>query len=423
MAVPSRALSLGISSLAAIALACGGAPDRAETPTTERESQTEPTATVAPAEATAAAPAPEITATATPFAPSLPALDRSKHTVPLEEVYFDTFGFGAIPLSEVSEGTIVQLRDAIPPFYEGVYDPAAEGDWLEAGDLVLGYVAPSGQAYAYPHKILNFHELVNDEIDGIPVLVSYCPLCGSGVVFDRRLGGRMLRFGNTSALYGSDLVMFDWETNSYWWQVAREAIVGTLSGETLTVLASTTAQWSTWKSLHPETLVLTRNTGFNRNYSFDPFADYALQLSFGGPPFPVDAAAFNDGRLAPAERVLGVEFGGESATYSPVRLGDIALNDEVGGERIVIFSRSDGTAAAYFATSDGRALTFEYDGGAYLDRETASVWDFAGRAVSGELSGRSLEPAPSRSTFWFAYLAAFPETRLAIAPEESSAAR
>ncbi len=101
MAVPSRALSLGISSLAAIALACGGAPDRAETPTTERESQTEPTATVAPAEATAAAPAPEITATATPFAPSLPALDRSKHTVPLEEVYFDTFGFGAIPLSEV----------------------------------------------------------------------------------------------------------------------------------------------------------------------------------------------------------------------------------------------------------------------------------------------------------------------------------
>ena len=178
----------------------------------------------------------------------------------------------------------MQLRDAISPFYEGVYDPAAEGDWLEAGDLVLGYVAPSGQAYAYPHKILNFHELVNDEIDGIPVLVSYCPLCGSGVVFDRRLGGRMLRFGNTSALYGSDLVMFDWETNSYWWQVAGEAIVGTLSGETLTVLASTTAQWSTWKSLHPETLVLTRNTGFNRNYSFDPFADYALQLSFGGPP-------------------------------------------------------------------------------------------------------------------------------------------
>lgn len=114
-------------------------------------------------------------------------------------------------------------------------------------------MAPSGQAYAYPHKILNFHELVNDAIDGIPLLVSYCPLCGSGVVFDRRLGGRTLRFGNTSALYDSDLVMFDWETNSYWWQVAGEAIVGTLSGETLKVLASTTTQWSTWKSLHPHT--------------------------------------------------------------------------------------------------------------------------------------------------------------------------
>ena len=120
--------------------------------------------------------------------------------------------------------------------------------------------------------------------------------------------------------------------------------------------------------------------------------------------------------------MLGVEFGGESVTYSPMRLGDIALNDEVGGERIVIFSRSDGTAAAYFATSDGRALTFEYDGGAYLDADTASVWDFGGRAVSGELSGRSLEPAPSRSTFWFAYVAVFPETRVAVGNEEPSQA-
>ena len=176
-----------------------------------------------------AAGAPETSpAVADPTA-SLPALDVSQHTVPLEQVYFDTFDGGSVRLSEANEPLIARLRDAIPPIDAPRYETAAMGDWLDGADLVLGFVTEAGDAYAYPHKILNFHEIVNEEFDGIPVLISYCPLCRSGVVYDRRLEGRTLSFGNTSALYESDLVMFDRETNSYWWQVAGRAIVGALS--------------------------------------------------------------------------------------------------------------------------------------------------------------------------------------------------
>ena len=170
----------------------------------------------------------------------LPPLDLERQTVPLDQVFFDTFNGGTVRLDDASVSLIDSLRDAIAPLFFPDYDGVEGGDWLDPNDLVLTYVDEAGQAYAYPRKILNFHEVVNDELAGVPVLVSYCPLCRSGVVFDRRLGEATLIFGNTSALYESDLVMFDWQTNSYWWQVPGRAIVGTLAGEELAVLPSQT---------------------------------------------------------------------------------------------------------------------------------------------------------------------------------------
>ncbi|MFA9565117.1 MAG: DUF3179 domain-containing (seleno)protein, partial [Acidimicrobiales bacterium] len=152
---------------------------------------------------------------------------------------FDTFDGGSTPpLPESTPELRSRLLDAIPPIDAPTYGDATSGDWLEPDDLVLGYEA-GGQPYAYPFKILNFHEVVNDRLDGLPVLISYCPLCGSGIVYDRRVDGRVLSFGNTSALYESDLVMVDRATGSYWWQVAGEAIVGPLTGTELTALPST----------------------------------------------------------------------------------------------------------------------------------------------------------------------------------------
>lgn len=339
-------------------------------------------------------------------------VDLSIHGVPLEDIHFDTFDGGSIPLSEISEERVIALRDAIPPLDAPRYDDVSAGDWLDEDDLVLGYESASGGAWAYPLKILNFHEIVNDDLDGVPVLVSYCPLCRSGIVYDRRLDGMLLTFGNTSALFESDLVMFDRETNSFWWQTAGKAIVGTLTGNRLRSLPAITATWSQWKELHPRTLVLSRDTGFSRPYERDPFSDYADSVNSGQFPFPVSEASQDD-RLSPAEEVLGVMIDGESVAYPLRLLGDAAINDTLAGTRVVVFSSAEGPSGSVFRPeARGSQLTFRFDGRSYLDQETRSEWSLSGQAVSGPLKGEKLEPLPSRYTFWFAYVAAFPDTEL-----------
>ena len=131
------------------------------------------------------------------------------------------------------------------------YDGPEGGDWLSSDDLILGYEGQDA-AFAYPVKMLNFHEIVHDVVDGVPILVTYCPLCASGVVFERTIDGDEAVFGNTSALYQNDLVMYDWKTGSYWFQSGGEAIVGTLTGTRLDLLASAMMPWSAWLDLHSD---------------------------------------------------------------------------------------------------------------------------------------------------------------------------
>jgi hypothetical protein len=339
-------------------------------------------------------------------------VDLSLHSVPLEDVHFDTFDGGSIPLSDIGEERITGLRDVIPPLDAPTYDDVSGGDWLDDDDLVIGYEGKEGEAWAFPFKILNFHEIVNDDLDGVPVLVTYCPLCRSGIVYDRNLDGRLLTFGNTGALYESDLVMYDRDTNSFWWQTAGEAIVGTLTGQRLAVLPAVTTTWGQWKEIHPQTLILSRETGFSAPYDSDPFAGYADAVNSGRFPFPVSGAS-QDGRLSPAEEVLGVLIDGASVAYPLSLLGDVAVNDIVGGMRLVLFSSADGpSGAAFLPIVDGMELTFRFEGRAYVDEETGSEWDVAGKAVEGPLKGERLEPMPSRRTFWFAYVAAFPDTEI-----------
>ena len=252
----------------------------------------------------------------------VPALDTSKHSVPLEEVYFDTFQAAnrAVPLTEANAELIENLRDAIPPIHEPIYEQGRNATWLGDTDMVLGY-AVNGGAWAYPLRILNFHEIVNDHLDGEPVLISYCPLCFSGVVYRRVLGEQVLTFGNTSALYESDMVMLDYNTGSYWWQVAGRAIVGPLTDETLTVLPSMTTTWGEWHLLYPESLVLSQETGFDRNYSRDPFQGFAAYINQGNFAFPVSAAALDE-RLPPGARVLVVRVEEEARAYPVESLGN-----------------------------------------------------------------------------------------------------
>ncbi len=294
-----------------LALACSQATSPPASPTpiaTPSQTQSSETTAVGQSESDAS-PTPAATSGLTreslrvPTEPP-PDLDTSIASVSLEEVIFDTFDGGSIALSSADESTIERLRDLIKPIYIPKYDPIEEGDWLRDTDMVIGYASQNGEAFAYPIKILNFHEIVNDVIAGVPVLISYCPLCASGVVYSRELDGDILLFGNTSALFESDLVMFDHQTGSYWFQVLGEAIVGPLTRKRLTMLPSTTITWVQWKELHPDTQILSRDLGLRRegSYDRDPFASYADRVNRGQFAFPVSEKKLDD-RLLPGDKV------------------------------------------------------------------------------------------------------------------------
>lgn len=370
-----------------------------DTPTVSADQPTvAPTATSTPVPT----PAPQ------PASSAPPELDRSIHSVELSDIVFDTFDGSSKRLSAASNALVDRLRDAIKPIYSAQYEDAGDGDWLGPDDVILGYVSDDGQAYAYPIKFLNFHELVNDLIDGIPVLITYCPLCASGVVFDRRVDGEVLVFGNTSALYNSDLVMFDHASGSYWFQTGGEAIVGPMTGTRLAPLASSMMTWGDWTALHPATRLLAREQGLGTResqYLQDPFSTYGDYLNGGDDryPFPVDTDLVSDA-LRPAEVVVAVAINGSERAYPPARIGDAAVNDVIGGEPVVVFSRGDGPIATVFSPvleKDGRQLDFEFANGLFTDVQTGSVWNMAGAAISGELEGIRLTPLPSRRAFWF----------------------
>ncbi len=334
---------------------------------------------------------------------SIPKLDRSKHSVPLQHILFDTFGGTPriLPLTEASEEQILTLRDAIPPLHNPEYQTAQEVKWLKPEDLVVGYTHGK-EAWAFPTKILNFHEIVNDEFDGQPLCVTYCPLCRSGIVYSREVANQIITFGNTSALYESAMVMLDYETGSYWWQVGGNAIAGTLTGEELSVLPSTTTTWSAWKEMHPSTKVLSWYTGYMRDYNRDGFQNMAQGLNQGNFSFPVSNKAMDD-RLPLGAEVLVVRVGDEVKAYPIERIGNDAVQDSIGDQDVVIFVHADErTAAAFDPVVDGHRLTFEMMDGAFQDNLTQSVWNMSGKAVMGEWAGKSLRQLPSKYMFWFA---------------------
>lgn len=234
-------------------------------------------------------------------------------------------------------------------------------------------------------------------------------------MYDRRLtpNSEPVLFGNTSALYESDMVMVDHKTGSYWMQVSGEALVGELAGQRLTALPSQTTTWALWREQYPESLVLSQETGFDRNYQYDPFTGLGERYNEGGEfIFPVSENG-RDPRLDPGEVVLGAEYEGHQYAWPIERIGDGVINDHIGKDReaaVVVFSSSVGpTAATYFATADGQRLTFKFEDSKISDEQTASTWALSGAAIDGPLAGTTLTALPSRSSFWFSLISSFPE--------------
>jgi hypothetical protein len=242
--------------------------------------------------------------------------DFSRHTVPLSE--FLSGGPG---------------KDGIPAV-DGPRFVAVEGaaEWLADREPVIE-LELEGVARAYPLQILVWHEIVNDEVAGVPVAVTFCPLCNTAIVFDRRLDGRLLDFGTTGNLRHSDLVMYDRQTESWWQQFGGEAVVGELAGAELEQLPARIVAWEDFAGRHPDGEVLSQDTGFGRDYGRNPYAGYDDVDS--GPLFP--AAGGEDDRLLPKERVVFVELGGEAVAVPFSLLAmEKRVEVEVGAERLEV---------------------------------------------------------------------------------------
>jgi hypothetical protein len=321
----------------------------------------------------------------------------------------------SVPLDEIHGGG--PPRDGIPPIDAPAFVSVVDADrWLADREPVIR-LEIEGDARAYPLQILMWHEIVNDVIGGRPVAVTFCPLCYAAMVFERPVvDGRTLTFGTSGNLRHSDLVMWDRQTETWWQQFTGEAIVGVLTGTELVAIPAPIISWAEFKASRPRGRVLSRDTGHDRPYGANPYVGYD---DVSKRPFLYKGD--HDGRLPPMERVVGVAIGQEARAY---RLDSLrasrAINDTVGGEPVVVLWRP-GTASAMdteviatgrdigatgvFSRQVGdRALTFEPAGDAvFRDRETGTTWNTNGRAVAGQLAGRSLEPRVQHDVFWFVW--------------------
>ena len=333
------------------------------------------------------------------------------------------FAIRAVPLSEIVSGGLG--RDAIRPIDAPEIAPVSDAfRVLDAAETVIA-VESGGERRAYPLSILIWHEIVNDTLGGTPIAVTYCPLCNSAVVFDRRADGRTLDFGTTGNLRHSDLVMWDRQTESWWQQITGEAIVGELSGARLKRLAAASVTWREFRRANPDAAALTGDSRIGMDYAAPIYGGY--DAPDGYPPM---FAGMPDRRLPPMERVLGVDVCGVRAAYPFSALAERpVVNDSLGGKRVVaIFdqaalspfpyygdepvSRASGAATAFYAELDGRALTFSARDGAIADAETGSTWNALGEAVDGEMKGRRLAIAAHANHFWFAWAAFHPDTEI-----------
>ncbi|GAB4574161.1 MAG: DUF3179 domain-containing protein [Anaerolineae bacterium] len=314
------------------------------------------------------------------------------------------------------------IRPIDDPGFESV---EAASEWLQPQSPVIA-LQVGDEARAYPLAVLTRHEIVNDEIDGIPVAVTFCPLCNSAIVFDRRVDGETLRFGVSGFLRNSDLIMWDDLTQSWWQQFTGQGIVGTYTGTQLTAMPSQVVGFGAFAEQYPDGSVISlEGLRFAPDtYGTNPYVGYDSGDPYGG-FFPREQL---DTRLPSTSRVLAGLVNGQPIAYPFETLAEMrVINDTVGERAVVGFwqpgatsaldrsdinsSRDVGMAALFNRELDGEVLTFSVDDeGVIRDDQTGSVWNIFGEAIEGELAGESLRQEMAAPHFWFAWAAFQPET-------------
>lgn len=340
-----------------------------------------------------------------------------------EQEFNTDFSRHVIPYEEVESGG--PPKDGIPAIDDPIFIAVEEADaWLEAEEPVL-VVTANGDAKAYPIQIMTWHEIVNDQVGDRPLTITFCPLCNTGIAFEREFDQYVLDFGTTGRLRYSNLIMYDRQTETWWQQASGKGLAGEFAGRQLSFYPVTMVSWKDFKTAYPEGLILSRDTGYNRPYGNNPYPGYDNINSkpglFRGPETP--------DKLPALARVLTIELENEAVAYPfNVLQDEQVINDSFAGEDIVIFWESGtssaldaptvaggkdvGAANAFKREIDGRTLSFVWDGNAIIDEQTGSDWNLFGIAEEGPLSGTHLEPLIAINHFWFSWAAYKPDTRI-----------
>jgi hypothetical protein len=330
-----------------------------------------------------------------------------------------------VPLAEIISGG--PPPDGIPPIDDPVFlDIADNLEILDPAEPVVA-LEIDGDARAYPIRAMIWHEIVNDTVGGVPVSVTYCPLCNSAVTYRREINGVETTFGTSGRLFASALVMYDRATESLWTHFDGQAVVGVLTGTQLEAIGSPLMAWGDFRSAYPTGKILDWNeTGFNRDYGRNPYEGYDDDTT---QPF-LFRGALDDRGLA-KQRVVGIALEDEAVAYDLNFLSDgeaTATNIAVADQDLVIFwkagqasaldtgvldeGRDVGSVGVFSRIVDGRSLTFIAEGEQFVDEETGSVWLISGEAISGTLDGSRLERVEHLDTFWFSWSTYQPDTVL-----------
>ncbi len=291
---------------------------------------------------------------------TLSGFDYSKHSIPLDDI------------NDGGPG-----KDGIPSINNPQFLTAEEADHslLKKSDRILGFVR-EGQARAYPIKILNWHEIVNDRVGGSPIVVSFCPLCGTGMIFEAKVENRTLTFGVSGLLYQSDMLLYDHQTESLWSQIKSEAVTGAMTGARLKLLSSTHTTWGVWEKMHPDTKVLSDKTGFRRNYDRDPYQGYESR-----PQLMFEVKQANK-KLHPKEKIIGIELDGMTKAYP--------------------FSELSTARSPVKDVFNNIPLHIYYDS----------------KTQTAVIKGSNNQLLPSVVGFWFAWYAFHPETKVYVAEKK-----
>ncbi len=333
------------------------------------------------------------------------------------------FSKHSVPYSDILSGG--PPKDGIPAVDHPKFVAVEEADaWLKPVEPVILFQIGE-DARAYPIQIFMWHEIVNDTVGEVPVVITFCPLCNTAIAFERTVNEQTLGFGTTGRLRYSNLIMYDRQTETWWQQATGEAIVGELTGTQLVFRPASIISWADFKANYPDGKVLSRDTGFSRPYGDNPYVGYD---DVNRPPF-LYRGPETPGELPPLARVLTIDLNGEAVAYPYEVLQKVnVVNDTVGGIDVVVLwaagtasaldgdavaaGRDVGAANTFARELDGQTLAFAFNGSQIVDDVTGSEWNVLGYALNGPLTGKHLTPVVAVNHFWFSWAAFKPETRI-----------